>query len=91
MAWPLVLLMVATAAFSALSVRRAPSRLAGTGRHDLSGLVNTGAAALGLLAVAVAVVVVVADRPDQGAKLAVLSLLCYLVYVGVAAVLIRRR
>ncbi|SDR77402.1 hypothetical protein SAMN04488543_0416 [Friedmanniella luteola] len=90
MTWALVLVVAATAAFTALVVRRTPRRVA-PGRPDLRSLLDAGAAVLGVLALAVAVTVVITDRPDQGAKLAVLGLLSYLVYVGAAAVITRGR
>ncbi len=91
MAWPLVLLVVATAAFTSLAARRSAHPSPGDGRRSLRDLLDAGAVALGLLAVAVTLVVLGTGRPDQGAKVAVLGLLSYLVYVAAAAVLTRRR
>ena len=95
MTWALVLLVAATAGFTVLVVhgtpsgRRRPDGCDRPPRLELRGLLDAGAAVLGLLALAAAGTVLVTDRPDQGAKLAVLGLLSYLVYVVAAAVLTR--
>jgi hypothetical protein len=89
--WALVLLLAATAGFTVLVVRRTPRRAGADGRLDLRGLLLAGAAVLGVLALAVAGTVLLTDRPDQGAKVAVLGLLSYLVYLGAAALLTRTR
>ncbi|GAA1833492.1 hypothetical protein ACFFOM_10765 [Microlunatus capsulatus] len=97
MTWALVLLLAATAGFTVAVVHRAPRRPPDppasdrSGPPDLRGLLDAGAAVLALLAVVVAGTVVLTDRPDQGAKLAVLGLLSYLVHVVAAAVLTRPR
>ena len=91
MVWALVLLLAATAGFTLLVVRRTPRPGAADGRPDLRGLLTAGAAVLGVLALAVAGTTLFTDRPDQAAKLAVLGLLSYLVYLGAAAMLTRTR
>jgi len=89
MTWALVLLLVATGAFTVLVVHRTSPGAAGRGRPDLRRLLVAGAAVLGVLGLAVAATVVFTDRPDQAAKLAVLGLLSYLVYVAALAVVAR--
>lgn len=88
MTWALVLLLVTTGGFTVLVAHRT-SRPPGPGRLDLAKLLDAGAAALGLLGLAVAATIVLAERPDQAAKIAVLGLLCHLVYVGGVAVIHR--
>ena len=95
MTWALVLVLAATAGFTVLVVHRTPRRAPVPGdpepsrRPDLRSLLDAGAAVLGLLAVGVAGTVLLTDRPDQGAKLAVLGLLSYLVYLVATALLTR--
>lgn len=96
MFWPLAVILVAVAGFSALVVRRR------TGRRDnyrpsldpdqLKGFVLVGAAALALLAGAV-VVLGLLDRADGRAEsLAVLGFLAYGVYLAAAvAIMLARR
>ena len=93
MTWALVLLLAATAGFTVVVAHRTPRRpprlddADRARRPDLRGLLDAGAADLVLDAVALAGTPLLPDRPDQGAKLAVLGLLSYLVYVGAAALL----
>jgi hypothetical protein len=86
--WALVLLLLAIGGFTVLVAHRT-SRPPGPGRLDLAKLLDAGAGALGLLGLAVVATIVLTDRPDQAAKIAVLGLLCYLVYLGAVAVLVR--
>lgn len=89
MTWALVLVLVATSVFSVLVVHRTPPGPVVLVRPDLRKPLVAGAAVLGLLALAVAATVVLTDRPDQAAKLAVLGLTSYLVFLGVLAVVAR--
>jgi hypothetical protein len=95
---PLSLLLVATAVFPAAVVRR---RLRGAARHayaqgpgaadpeQVQGFVYVGSGALVLLGVAVLVLGLV-GRPGPAEAMGVLGLVAYLVYLGVAVVLITR-
>ena len=89
MTWALVLLLVATGAFTVLVVHRTPRPPDGSGRLDVRRLLVAGALVLGVLGLAVVATVVFTDRPDQGAKLAVLGMSSYLVYVAALAVVAR--
>jgi hypothetical protein len=91
---PLALLVVATALFAAGLVwwrvrRGGPSVPGGVDLEQVQGFVFVGSGALTLLGVAVLVVGLV-GRPGPAEAMAVLGLLAYLVYLLVAALLIRR-
>ena len=103
MFWALAVILIAFAAFTVIVVRlRRPARTSEDSNgplhpanpqqridpEQLKGFIYVGAVALALLAVAVIVMGLLADRSGRAEGLAVLGFFGYAAYLGAAAVLL---
>lgn len=92
MFWPLALILVALAVFTALVTRpwRPPTARSSVDREQLSGFMYVGSSALLVVAAVVVVLGLIDDGDGRAETVAVLGLLVYLIYLTAAGIVLKQ-